>query len=80
MTARAHEMKCAQVLKPESVTRRHSRACHFADAYGIEQTMNTSTAAHPVQWLFLDLNALFASCEQQEALPYAASPSSSCRR
>jgi DNA polymerase-4 len=29
--------------------------------------MNTSTADHAVQWLFLDLNAFFASCEQQEA-------------
>src|SRR5262245_65724518 len=29
--------------------------------------MNKSTADHPVQWLFLDLNAFFASCEQQEA-------------
>jgi DNA polymerase-4 len=28
--------------------------------------MNTSTADTPVQWLFLDLNAFFASCEQQE--------------
>jgi DNA polymerase IV len=28
--------------------------------------MNTSTAENPVQWLFLDLNAFFASCEQQE--------------
>src|SRR5262249_23731292 len=28
--------------------------------------MNTSTAAPAVQWLFLDLNAFFASCEQQE--------------
>jgi DNA polymerase-4 len=27
--------------------------------------MNTSTADVPVQWLFLDLNAFFASCEQQ---------------
>src|SRR6476661_3971791 len=26
----------------------------------------TSTAENPVQWLFLDLNAFFASCEQQE--------------
>src|SRR5215467_14643091 len=25
-----------------------------------------STADNPVQWLFLDLNAFFASCEQQE--------------
>jgi DNA polymerase-4 len=29
--------------------------------------MNKSPAANPVQWLFLDLNAFFASCEQQEA-------------
>jgi DNA polymerase-4 len=29
--------------------------------------MNTSTADSAVQWLFLDLNAFFASCEQQEA-------------
>jgi DNA polymerase-4 len=29
--------------------------------------MNTSTAENPVQWLFLDLNAFFASCEQQES-------------
>ena len=28
--------------------------------------MNTSTADNGVQWLFLDLNAFFASCEQQE--------------
>jgi DNA polymerase-4 len=28
--------------------------------------MNTSTAENPAQWLFLDLNAFFASCEQQE--------------
>jgi hypothetical protein len=28
--------------------------------------MNTSTAENPVQWLFLDLNAFFASCEQQD--------------
>jgi impB/mucB/samB family protein len=67
VTARAHQVEGSQVLKPKGVTRRHGRACHFADAYGIEQKMNTSTAAHPVQWLFLDLNAFFASCEQQEA-------------
>src|SRR5271154_508892 len=29
--------------------------------------MNKSTAENAVQWLFLDLNAFFASCEQQEA-------------
>ncbi|SRR5260370_42371924 len=28
--------------------------------------MNLSTADNAVQWLFLDLNAFFASCEQQE--------------
>src|ERR1700751_72852 len=28
--------------------------------------MNTSTAENAVQWLFLDLNTFFASCEQQE--------------
>jgi hypothetical protein len=28
--------------------------------------MNTSTAENAVQWLFLDLNAFLASCEQQE--------------
>jgi DNA polymerase IV len=32
----------------------------------IEQTMNIYAAANAVQWLFLDLNAFFASCEQQE--------------
>src|SRR6202030_2380127 len=35
-------------------------------AYRIEQKMNSSTAENPVQWLFLDRNAFFASCEQQE--------------
>ena len=28
--------------------------------------MNASTADNAVQWLFLDLNAFFASCEQQK--------------
>src|SRR3979411_2823800 len=28
--------------------------------------MNISTEENTVQWLFLDLNAFFASCEQQE--------------
>jgi DNA polymerase IV len=32
----------------------------------IEQKMNGSTAQNAVQWLFLDLNAFFASCEQQK--------------
>ena len=34
--------------------------------YRIEQKMNMSTVEYAVQWLFLDLNAFFASCEQQE--------------
>ena len=29
--------------------------------------MNKSTAEYAVQWLFLDLNAFFASCEQQQS-------------
>jgi nucleotidyltransferase/DNA polymerase involved in DNA repair len=29
--------------------------------------MNTLTADNAIHWLFLDLNAFFASCEQQEA-------------
>jgi hypothetical protein len=41
--------------------------------------MNMQVADTPVQWLFLDLNAFFASCEQQEN-PCAGSPSSSSRR
>jgi DNA polymerase-4 len=57
----------AQILKPESVAWRHGRGLSFLTAEGIEQKMNTSTADNPVQWLFLDLNAFFASCEQQEA-------------
>jgi DNA polymerase-4 len=28
--------------------------------------MNMQVADTPVQWMFLDLNAFFASCEQQE--------------
>src|SRR5215831_13220874 len=28
--------------------------------------MNMQAAENPVQWLFLDLNAFFASCEQRE--------------
>jgi len=29
VTARPHQVKGAQILKPESITRRHGRACHF---------------------------------------------------
>ncbi len=36
--------------------------------------MNTSTAENAVQWLFLDLNAFFASCEQQEASALRGKP------
>ena len=35
--------------------------------YRIEQKLNKSTAEYAVQWLFLDLNAFFASCEQQQS-------------
>jgi hypothetical protein len=38
----------------------------FLTAESIEQKMNMSTADNEVQWLFLDLNAFFASCGQQE--------------
>jgi len=31
-----------------------------------EQKMTMSTAENAVQWLFLDLDGFFASCEQQE--------------
>ena len=34
--------------------------------------MNMQVADTPVQWLFLDLNAFFASCEQQETEPARA--------
>jgi len=36
--------------------------------------MNTPTADNAVQWLFLDLNAFFASCEQQEAPALRSKP------
>jgi DNA polymerase IV len=39
-------------------------ACQIPIAGSIEQKMNNAKPA--VQWLFLDLNAFFASCEQQE--------------
>jgi impB/mucB/samB family len=67
MTTRTHQVEGSQVLKPESVARRRGRACHFPAIHAIEQKVNRSTTANPVQWLFLDLNAFFASCEQQEA-------------
>jgi hypothetical protein len=42
--------------------------------------MNMQVADTPAQRLFLDLNAFFASCEQQESRACAGSPSSSSRR
>ena len=43
---------------------RVKRACKIYTSGSIEQKMNIANPA--VQWLFLDLNAFFASCEQQE--------------
>jgi hypothetical protein len=40
--------------------------------------MNSSTADNPVQWLFLDLNAFFASCEQQETPALRGKPIIAC--
>jgi DNA-binding transcriptional MerR regulator len=66
VAARAHQVEDAQVLEAEGVTRRHGTGLLIPALYRIEQKMNTSTAENAVQWLFLDLNAFFASCEQQE--------------
>jgi impB/mucB/samB family len=66
VAARAHQVEDAQVLEAEGVARRHGTGLFIPADYRIEQKMNTSTAADAVQWLFLDLNAFFASCEQQE--------------
>ena len=54
-------------MLPRSTRSAAARSGLFIPAvYRIEQKMNSSTADNPVQWLFLDLNAFFASCEQQE--------------
>jgi len=66
MAARAYLVEDAQILEAEGVARRHGLGLFNPSAYSKEQKMNTSTAENPVQWLFLDLNAFFASCEQQE--------------
>jgi impB/mucB/samB family protein len=65
VTARHHQMEGAEVFKPECVARRHCRACYFRARNVPEQKMNTSSD-NAVQWLFPDLNAFFASCEQQD--------------
>ena len=65
--AREHQMEDAQVFEAESITRRrHGQPCSVLLSRVIEHKMNSSTANHAVQWLFLDLNAFFASCEQQQ--------------
>jgi DNA polymerase IV len=66
VTARADQVEGAQILEAEGIARRHGADLSIAAAYRIEQIMNTSTADQAVQWLFLDLNAFFASCEQQD--------------
>jgi hypothetical protein len=79
MAAYAYDVEGPQVLNQEIVMRphaglvRHGRLSHRTQ---YEQ----STAENPVQWLFLDLNAIFASCEQQENRPSEASPLSLFRR
>jgi hypothetical protein len=47
-----------RALEPEIVARRHRR-----DLFCLPSRSNAENA---VQWLFLNLNAFFASCEQQE--------------
>jgi hypothetical protein len=66
VTARPHQVEDAQGLEAEGVARRHGRGLFIPPDYRTEQKMNTSTAEDAVQWLFLDLNAFFAWCEQQE--------------
>ena len=43
VTARAHQVEGSQVLKPESVTRRHGRACLFPGAYRINDRYGRCT-------------------------------------
>ena len=66
VTARPHQVEGAQILKPEKHSAAAWSGLSFPTAEGIEQKINTSTADNAAQWLFLGLNAFFASCEQQE--------------
>jgi impB/mucB/samB family len=66
VTVCTHQVEHAQIFEAEGVTRRHGTGLFIPTGYRLEQKMNTSTADNAVQWLFLDLNAFFASCEQQE--------------
>jgi nucleotidyltransferase/DNA polymerase involved in DNA repair len=68
VAARAHQVEDAQVLRSSRGRRSAAaRSGLFIPAdHRIEQKMNSSTADNVVQWLFLDLNAFFPSCKQQE--------------
>jgi hypothetical protein len=80
VAARAHQVEHAQILKPEGVTRRHRPGLFNPAGYRIEQKMNTQAAETPVQWLLLDLNAFFASCEQPTAVePFGNTDFGGCR-
>jgi nucleotidyltransferase/DNA polymerase involved in DNA repair len=70
---RGHLSELREFLRPpvnrkhrSLVFRRRARTCNFAREQSVEQRMNIKEAKNQVQWLFLDLNAFFASCEQQE--------------
>jgi nucleotidyltransferase/DNA polymerase involved in DNA repair len=66
MAARAHKVEHPQILEAEGVAPAAWLGLRIPAAYRIEQKINTQAAENPVQWLFLDLNAFFAACEQQE--------------
>ena len=58
-------MEDAQVLEAEGVARWHGSGEDFCRlSYRTKDEL--VNGRNPVQWLFLDLNAFFASCEQQE--------------
>ena len=46
-TTRPHQVEDAQIFEPESVARRHGRACHFPSREHIERKMNMSNDENP---------------------------------